>query len=439
MWLRSHHRRLTVFAGGLFGVLLALLFVLCLIVFGQLEAQAADDALNQVLDSLQANSNRQEENLDLRNEVRVHRGVSVAIFDKTGALADSIGVLRLPNISGEGVMNTRTDLIRYVAGKLDDQNVVVGINWEPWVNSYHRLAWLLSGLWLPLTGMVMWLAWTAVGRTFRPLLDMTKEAEYLSGTNLAKRLPVPKDQEFGRLATGLNAFLERLEASVRGQEQFIADAAHELRTPLTILRGQVETTLLKDRDNEEYRRVLAIGLEEARRMSELVEMLLMSAKTNVTQPETIDISSVVLDVAERWEPRFGANNVVLNTAIEPCPVAVYRPEIESVLTNLLANALRHCPRDSVCGLELRADDGFCTMTVSDQGRGVPDNQKERIFERFYRADDGRSREVGGFGIGLAISRRIVTGRDGEIDVVDNVPRGAIFRVRLPIVKPGGKD
>lgn len=430
--IQSHRVRLTVGTSVLFGILLALLFGFAYFTFDRLQSESADEALGNVLQAAIADAGRSDEERDLQRAVRGQRGVSVAIFNKDGSLYDSIGAVPLQNTLGSGVKFMEIELVRYKSRIIDDQNVVVGLNWEPALQNNRRLAWLLTGLWLPLTGLVAIVAWAAVGRTFRPLLDMANEAERLSGTNLAERLAIPHGLEFEELARRLNAFLNRLERGVRDQEQFVMDAAHELRTPLTILRGQLETTLLKERTSPEYRRVLEIGLDEARRMSDLIEMLLISASTSQTEAPPLDVSSIVLDATDRWRIRFANKGVTLRVDIESARIAILPTEIGSVMENLLGNALRHGPSGTICEVRLFKRGLHAELSVADQGPGIPDDLKERVFERFFRADEGRSREAGGFGIGLAVCRRIVGDRGGSAKVEDCTPTGARLRVDLPL-------
>jgi two-component system OmpR family sensor kinase len=257
---------------------------------------------------------------------------------------------------------------------------------------------------------------------------MADEAKILSSKGPGSRLAVPEDAEFGPLAERLNEFLDKIQASVRSQERFVADAAHELRTPLTILRGQVETTLLRERTGPEYAKVLNLLLDEAVRMSELVESLLVSSQASMTSAEVRDITVDVQEAVDRWTPRFREQQVALRSEIHPAEAPVLLRELDSVLDNLLGNALRHSTAGSSCWVVLSDGNGKTEISVADEGPGIPDEFKGQVFERFYRTDTSRNRDSGGFGIGLAICKRIANERGATIQVLDNSPTGAKFVV-----------
>ena len=428
---RSHRSRLTVGAAVLFGGFLGIFFAMFAWLFHQLEGNAADDALNRTLSYIASASTKKEEILDLQRAIQGQRGVSVAIFDSDGNLINSVGNVTIDQVNGSGVMTMDNERVRYRSRKVLDQTVVAVISWDGAERNERRLTWMLVFIWPPLTGIVAWVAWTAVGRTFRPLLGLAEEASRLSGSDLSNRLPEPEDKEFGELAKQLNAFLVRLETGVRSQERFITDAAHELRTPLTILRGQIETALMRDRTGAEYRRVLGLLLEEQMRMSEIVETLLISARTAATVAGKISADKAVVDVTDRMRSQFVAKGVSLEVSVDKVKTRMLRTELESVLTNLLSNALRYSGSGTICKVQLVSSGGKGCLTVSDQGPGVAEAIRERIFDRFFRDDASRSRETGGYGIGLSVCHRIITERHGSIQVVDNESRGAKFIVQLP--------
>ena len=320
--------------------------------------------------------------------------------------------------------------VRYVTRTVGGRTFVIGDNWQDVIDAQHKLNIMLALIWIPLVALAGLITWFSVTRTFRPLLAMADEADRLSVAGQSSRLAVPSSTEFGPLALRLNAFLDRLESGVRRQERFVTDAAHELRTPLTILRGQAETALLRGRSSEEYERVLKVIVEEAERLSRLTDTLLVTSAGDDRPVGSQELAITVQESVDRWRLRFEEEGVVLRSRIAPAMAAIEQREIETVLNNLLANALRHSPARSECWVTLGGDGAGATLTVSDQGPGIPDEAKDQVFERFFRTDASRNRSEGGFGIGLAICRRMVEDRGGHVSVEDNEPHGAKFVVRF---------
>ena len=284
-----------------------------------------------------------------------------------------------------------------------------------------------------MVGLIGAVTWIASSRTFKPLSELSKQAERFSESDLSQRLQVETYDEFGDFALRLNNFLDRLEDSVQRQKRFIEDAAHELRTPLTILRGRMETALLVERNGDEYRETLTQILRETERMSRLVEAMLRSALPVQDVSNAVDVETALEKVEARWLDQFVENGVVLRLDTVPIRTMAMEEEVDCVIDNLVSNALRASPKGSTCRLAVEADGLFALVTVTDEGTGVPEDKREAIFERFTRLEKSRNRSLGGFGIGLAVSRRLVEGRGGTIRVVAGPTGGARFEVRWPRV------
>jgi len=428
---RSHRFRLTAIVSLVFGAILGVLFWLSAYSFIELEARETDRELETVLGAVAANLevDRSAKSLDEISPREL--GISVAVFSASAVKEQATpGAPWLTRLSGHGVRKLSGHLVRYATKTVKGRTIVAVDNWQDNVTSYLSLNLILVSIWLPLTAIVGGITWLSVTRTFRPLLAMADEAQILS-KGVGSRLAVPEDAEFGPLAERLNEFLDKIQASVQTQERFVADAAHELRTPLTIMRGQVETTLLRERSGSDYAKVLNLLLDEAVRMSELVESLLVSSQASMTVADVRDITGDVQEAVDRWVPRFREHEVNLKTEIHPADAPVLLRELDSVLDNLLGNALRHSNVGSTCWVVLSNGDGNTVLSVSDEGPGIPDDFKNQVFERFYRTDSSRNRDSGGFGIGLAICKRIANERGATIQILDNVPSGAKFVVTWP--------
>ena len=240
-----------------------------------------------------------------------------------------------------------------------------------------------------------------------------------------------REDEYALVATRLNHFLDLIQTSVLKQERFVADAAHELRTPLTVMRGKIETTLLRSRSAEDYRTALEISLSEAERLSRLVEGLLISAAANASPVKPLRLEDALEEAQARWVDRFEQAKIHLVVEDEPAVAEILPEECDSVLDNLIGNAFKHSPAGTTCTVRLWSDKTSAYISVSDQGPGVPPELRETVFERFTRGEASRNRQLGGFGIGLAVCKRIVESRGGHVSLQDS-KIGASFLVQLPL-------
>lgn len=274
--------------------------------------------------------------------------------------------------------------------------------------------------------------WFVVGRSLRPVERMRREVEGITAARLATRIPGPGgDDEIARLASTLNEMLDRLDDSARAQRRFVSDASHELRSPLAVMRqlaevaqaypGRIETELLAD-----------TVLTEGQRLADLVQGMLILARADEGGLEPsmhpVDVDDIVLAEAARL--RKAGLVTVDATGIAPVRVDGDRGMLGQVVRNLADNAARHAT--STVALSLAEVDGQLVLTVDDDGSGVADADRERIFARFVRLDEARARESGGSGLGLAIVRSLVAAHGGVVAVSGSPLGGARFTVTLPV-------
>lgn len=278
--------------------------------------------------------------------------------------------------------------------------------------------------------------WFLAGRALAPVDRMVDAARTIEAEDLSRRIDVPNsDDELGRLAAVLNDMLARLEASFTAVSQFSADAAHELRTPLTILKGEIEVALRTTQEPGEYRRVLASCEEEVDRLVAVIEDLLFLARAEVgavaVPLEPVGLASLVDDLLPAVRALADRAHVRLEAGAPPAlAVRGSAPMLVRMMLNLVDNAIRHAGAGGEVMLRVRADGGEAVIDVEDSGPGVPEADRERIFDRFYRADPARER--GGSGLGLAIVRSIVLVHGGQIRVAGPPADRSRFRVRLPL-------
>ncbi|MFB9762779.1 sensor histidine kinase [Nocardioides kongjuensis] len=272
--------------------------------------------------------------------------------------------------------------------------------------------------------------WLVVGRALRPVERIRTEVERISGSSLERRVPVPAGKdEIGRLARTMNQMLGRLQAASDRQQQFVADASHELRSPVASLRQAAEVAQAHPGALPEGELAATVG-EEALRMQVLVDQLLVLARAGEGAPglqrTDVDVDDLVLLHTRRGvEPSAEIDT----TGVGPGRVHGDAVALAQVVRNLLDNAVRHADRRVVVGVRQQPDG--VVLTVEDDGPGVPVAERERVFERFRRLDDARSRDAGGSGLGLAIVREVVATHGGSVELDSSPLGGARFVVRLP--------
>lgn len=272
----------------------------------------------------------------------------------------------------------------------------------------------------------------------RPVERMRTQADSISERRLSERLPVPRARdELGRLGQTLNSMLARIEQGVARERSFVADASHELRSPLALLRAEVELALEAPRGNEELRSALRSVGEEADRLSQLAEDLLLLARLDEgrleLRQETIELRGLLENVASRFARRAEEAGRAIAVDARDVNVSADRLRLEQALANLVENALRHGAGTVRLEAEL-ADEGVA-IHVADEGGGFPQDFLPVAFERFSRADQARA--SGGAGLGLAIVKAIVDAHEGNVTLGGGSQGGADVCVTLPAASAAG--
>jgi signal transduction histidine kinase len=274
------------------------------------------------------------------------------------------------------------------------------------------------------------ITWVVVTGALAPVERIRREVEEITGERLDRRVPIPVARdEIHRLASTMNRMLVRLQDSRDRQQRFVADASHELRSPLAGIRQAAEVARAHPGALPEGELAEAV-LEETGRMERLVEQLLLLTRTGgagMRQRQDVDIDDLALAEARRVRR---AGLTVDSSGVGAGRVRGDLTALAQVIRNLADNAARHANSDVVVGVR-GGDDGWVTLVVEDDGAGIPESERERVFERFVRLDEARDRDAGGSGLGLAIVREIVTAHGGSVTVSTSALGGARFVVRLP--------
>lgn len=329
-------------------------------------------------------------------------------------------------LAGEAVMVSgarvaRSGTLRVVAEPAATpggrQTVIVALAVDDVLNSRRivRNALLVT---VPLlVAMLGVIAWRVIGSTLRPVDVLRRGAERISGANRAERLPVPPAaDEIRALAETLNTMLDRLAAARARQQAFVADAAHELRSPIASMRTQLEVAEHLGEGGDLPRELLT----DIARLTGLVEDLLLLARADAdirapaaTSP--FDGGALLREVAEAYET--ASVQVVVSDESE-FEVVGDRGELRRVLVNLCDNAVRHA--ESYVRLSHSSEGDWMVLTVTDDGPGVPEADRQRVFDRFTRLDEARTRDAGGTGLGLAIAQELVHRAGGHISLTGGV-------------------
>jgi len=294
---------------------------------------------------------------------------------------------------------------------------------------------------LVLSGLSIWLTITSA---LKPLREVERTAQSVKAGQFSSRLVERHDKtEIGRLNRALNSMLDSIESAVRGKDKtleqmrrFVSDASHELRTPLVTVRGYAELyrmgAIRKPKDVAEAMERIE---SEAIRMSGLVESLLTLTRMDelgqlTTQKVNVEsIATPVIKDASVANPdvKFELEDQTKNLEVE-----LDADRIKQVLTNLVANASRFAPKGSAVTVSIARSDKNVRVSVIDHGEGIPEPLQEKVFDRFYRADNSRNRETGGSGLGLAIARSIVNAHGGKIWAEVTPGGGATFSFEIPV-------
>jgi two-component system phosphate regulon sensor histidine kinase PhoR len=227
--------------------------------------------------------------------------------------------------------------------------------------------------------------------------------------------------------------IHRLEGIRR---DFVANVSHELRTPLTAIRGFAETLRGSDVPVEQRRQYLDVILRHADRLTALIEDLLELSRIEGgirgLAPEPVDAAALARDLLQDLKPRLDAGQLQAGVRAEPAPRALAdRRALEQVLLNLLDNAIKYSEKGGRIEIAVSGSAPWVRIDVADTGIGIPEADQARVFERFYRVEKARSRDLGGTGLGLAIVKHLVQAQDGEVFVSSREGQGTVFTVRLP--------
>jgi heavy metal sensor kinase len=359
--------------------------------------------------------------------------------------------LTAPRSSGVSFRTTNLESQQYRIAQasvaIDGQIFLISaaVPTEPFDQALDRFR-LIEKRFLPLLVILAsLLGYWLSGRALAPVNRIIESTEQIGLQNISHRLEVPKTaDELQRLTVTLNAMLERIESSVKSIRQFTANASHDLRTPLSLIRTHAELALRRTRTPAEYRESLTRILNLSEETTGLVETLLTLARADAgvsnLQMEETDLHPVLEKTAQQVAVLAQSKGVSFSfhSCDEPLCVQGDVAALETLLRAVLDNAVKYTATGG--SVQLRASDrsAEAAIEIRDNGVGIAAEDLPRIFDRFYRADQSRSRTVAGSGLGLSIARWIVEMHKGRIEVESQLGAGSLFRILLPVVSRESK-
>jgi heavy metal sensor kinase len=367
-----------------------------------------------------------------RNERLGHQSLGGAVLPEEGVDGYSARTVRLAN----------GDTVRMVSRRhtLDGRPLLIRLGYSegPIWARFDELS-LASLLALPL---ILALAGAAgyflARRALAPLEEMARRAEEITSENLHARLPVPAvNDELSHLAQVFNNLLGRLEQSFEQLRRFTSDASHELRTPLTAIRSVGEVALQTNANLAEYRDTIGSMLEEVNRLTELVDSLLTISRADAGRIQLHPVAFFAMELARESAGLFEVlaedrDQQITVSGDETARIYGDRIFLRQALVNIIHNAVKCSPNGGAITVRVESEaPGQVRIEVADNGPGIAEEHVARIFDRFYRVDESRSRDAGGAGLGLAITQWAIRAHGGSIRVRTAPGEGSAFQILLP--------
>ena len=283
-------------------------------------------------------------------------------------------------------------------------------------------------------------------RLTRPLVKMEEAARAIAGGDFGKQLSVTSEDEVGRLAHSLNRMSSQLQEKIEAiekldkvRQQFVSDVSHELRTPITVIQGFSEAVLdglvnSKEQQEKYLKNIIDESCRLRRLVDDLLDLKAMEAGKTFDEMEYVVLNKLVNITAERLKQIASAKEIQIKTVVPSQSITVLGniDRLKQVFTNMLDNAINHSKQEGTVTIELGLKGDFAFVAVKDAGPGIPPEEMESIWERFYKVDKSRSRRGAGTGLGLSIVKKVVEMHGGEVNVESNPGQGAVFTVFLPV-------
>jgi two-component system, OmpR family, sensor kinase len=383
-----------------------------------------------------------------RHSLQSPKKTFIQFLDRRGAI-----IYRSPSLGPDSLVfpdTIRYNTITLTTSELDGQLVRIAATRDQnftYIIGYplSDLRDLLDNLYVIFIVLIpIALAFSIVGglalakKSLQPVDEITRQAHRITAENLDQVIAVPNvDDEIGRLGATINDMIRRLHESFARVRQFSADASHELRTPLTVVRGEIELALRTNKSPEEYRRILESTLEETLRLTSIIDNLLTLAKADQGRAQAelteVELEQLIEELYEDGMILAASKNITLQLrSVVPITIVGDKGRLRQLFLNLVDNAVKYTAPGGSVTLALEQRGNAAVFEVADTGIGIPESELGKIFDRFYRVDKARSRELGGTGLGLSIAKWIAELHRGTISVKSEIQKGSTFTVTLPV-------
>lgn len=408
------------------------------------------DVVGKILRGIRSKGDEQALPLRMNDVVSGHPGIVISVRTNSGVLfasgdpkiANQLATERISPGNQPAMRAFGSRVYRYLVQRMPraspasgDARAVIALDVtddQRFVTELRRYLWTGMATVFLILG---WLGWVVVRHGLAPLRRVSTQVAAVSTKQLDQPLELEGvPQELRELVAAFNAMLARLHESFRRLSEFSSDIAHELRTPIHNLLIQTQVTLGGDESVPTYRAVLQSNEEEYQRLSKMISDMLFLAKADnrlvSLKKEPIDLAAEVAALFEYYEALASERSIQLVQSGHAV-VSADRAMIQRALSNLLSNALRFTPQGMAVRVRIGAENGIVSLSVANPGREIPHEQRQRIFERFYRVDPSRREgDADNVGLGLAITRSIIEMHDGRISV-DSADGWVTFLVKLP--------
>ncbi|WP_349729138.1 HAMP domain-containing sensor histidine kinase [Peribacillus frigoritolerans] len=416
--------------------------------------------VNQELESLKARGNSHRDVLEITYSgstlqhiglMESHTDTDVVITDTRGAILISSGKVdggmkkilakNLPHVPRKGlIIQSSWKDERYIATVTpfisDDENKGYVYMFkdtrevEDLIAQLNRHFLLATALLLFFMLVIIYFLSKALTR---PLISMKEATTKLSKGNFSVAVPVRSHDELGELAQSIQSLADELNYLKKERNEFLASISHELRTPLTYIKGYADVARRKDLNDSERSRYLEIIHDESERLNrlldELFNMARMDLNTFTISKETVQLSSFLRNIHEKVLPAFTNERIQLNLECkDDLFIDIDPSRFEQVILNLLDNALKYSNEYTVTTIKATECLGRISISIIDQGVGIPPEDIPHIFDRLYRVEKSRARDTGGFGLGLSIVKQLVEIQGGTISVKSNLKQGTCFTI-----------
>ena len=312
--------------------------------------------------------------------------------------------------------------------------LTIGVSQEESSSVLHNLFIVLSFTYLILVFVLYLIMYYVASKAIKPVQKLIQSASKINESNISSRLPLPNNKdEIYKLATTFNDLLNRIENSIEQQKQFTADASHEMRTPLTIIKGTLEVLLRKERTREQYEKKINEVITQTDRLSYLFDQLLQLARAEsnntIIKKEKIILKEKIDHLINGGDLLLNKNQIKYNIPTN-CVVFADAALLDRILENIISNAIKYNTPNGNITFEWNEKSN--SLLIKDEGIGISKDQQPYLFNRFYRADNSRSSEIKGNGLGLSIVKKLCELQHIKISVESAENKGTSFTLQFPV-------